>query len=441
MLTNYENLKIYFIGIGGIGMSSLALYLNSRNFIVLGSDKVKSTQTEILEKNGIKVNYEKNLQDIQNSDIIVYTLALSEDDKELTYAKKLSKPIYKRSQLLNLILNTFNCSVGVSGCHGKTTITSMIANVLDTASKSFTAFIGGVDNKFSNFYTDGKKEIAVSEVCEFNKAIYDVNANIGICANIDNDHLDTYENIENVKNAFYSFLDRSKFKIICSDDKILQEYKSKNLLTYGIINKSDVRAKNVTQLIGKYSFDLIIKNKNYGRINLNVFGEHSVYNALCAVSVCYLLKIPVNDIIKGITAFNGVKRRFEYVGKLYKKNIITDYAHHPTEIKSAIKTAKQVFDNDLLIIFEPHTYSRTKLLFYDFVNVFEREKVCFYKTYPARENYIYDGSSEKLAIFLNKKYLENFNEVLYLIKTTPKKNILILGAGELYDKIKKQSNL
>ena len=436
MLNNNENLKIYFIGIGGIGMSSLALYLKSRNFIVLGSDKIKTEQTNILENENIKINYESNLEDIKNSDVIIYTLALGDNDKELNYAKKLCKPIYKRSQLLGMILNYFNNSVGVSGSHGKTTITSMIANILDTSKKSFTAFIGGFDNKLSNFYTDGQKQVVVSEVCEFNRAIYDITATIGICANIDNDHLDCYQNIENVKNAFYSFLDRSDYKIICNDDKILKQYKGEKVLTYGIKNKSQVYAKNVTQLIGRYSFDLIIKNKNYGRINLKVFGKHNVYNALCAVSACYLLNIPINDIIKGITTFKGVKRRFEYIGKLYKKNIITDYAHHPTEIKSALKTAKQLFNNDLLIIFEPHTYSRTKLLFYDFVNVFENEKVCFYKTYSAREDYFYDGSSEKIAITLNKRYLESFNEVLEVIKNTKKSTVLILGAGELYDKIK-----
>lgn len=438
MQNNGENLKIYFIGIGGIGMSSLALYLKSRNFIVLGSDKIKSEQTKLLEKNNIKVNYESSLEDIKNSDIIVYTLALSKEDKELNYAKKLCKPIYRRSQLLNLILSTFNNSIGISGSHGKTTITSMIANVLDVNDKSFTSFIGGVDKKLSTFHTDNKKELVVSEVCEFNKAIYDVKVNIGICANIDNDHLDCYENIDNVKSAFYDFLDRSDYKIICNDDNFLKEYTSKNVITYGIKNKGDVIAKNVTQKGGKYSFDLVIKNYNHGRVNLNVLGEHSVYNALCAISVCYLLNIPINDAIKGITSFKGVKRRFEDIGKLYSKNVITDYAHHPTEINSAIKTAKEVYKDDLLIIFEPHTYSRTKLLFNDFINIFENEKVGFYKTYPAREDYFYDGSSEKLALTINKKYLEDFNQVLEMIKNTTKNNVLILGAGELYEKIKKE---
>ncbi|MBQ9782408.1 MAG: hypothetical protein IJW26_04430, partial [Clostridia bacterium] len=304
------------------------------------------------------------------------------------------------------------------------------------AKKSFTAFIGGIDNNYSNFYTDGKKKLVLSEVCEFKKSINDISVDFAVCSNIDNDHLDTYKSIENIKGAFYAYLDRSKIKIVCNDDEYLKEYKGENVYTYGIKNKSLVMAKNVTELIGKYSFDLIIGGKNYGRINLNTFGEYSVYNALSAILTCYLLRIPINDIKRGISAFNGVERRFEYLGKLYGKNIILDYAHHPTEIKNAIKTAKQAFKKDLFLIFEPHTYSRTKLLFYDCLSVFESENVSFYKTFSARENYLFDGSSEKLAIAINKKYLETFTEVLDAIKSTKYSNVFIIGAGELYDKIK-----
>ncbi len=435
MINSLQGMKVYFIGIGGIGMSSLALYLKRQNFIVLGSDKNKSKQTKLLEDNNIKVNYVQNIDDVKSSDIVVYSSAISNADVEFKMANSLNKPIYKRSQLLNLILSSFNKSVGISGSHGKTTITAMISNILYTANKSFTAFIGGVDNKFSNFYSDGNKSLVISEVCEFKKSIYDVNVDIAICSNVDNDHLDSYGDIINIKNAFYDYLDRSQYRIICNDDKYLKDYKKVNTITYGIKNQSDIMAKNITELLGKYSFNLVVKGNDLGRVNLNVFGKYSVYNALCAVSACYLIGISSSDVLKGLASFNGVERRFEYVGKLFNKNIIVDYAHHPTEIKSTLKTAKQVFSNDLRIIFEPHTYSRTKILFYDFVNVFEKEKVAFYKTFSAREDYVYDGSSEKLAISIDKKYLENFSELIEYIKKTNENNVLILGAGELYGKI------
>ncbi len=435
MINSSKYLKVYFIGIGGISMSSLAIYLHNKNFTVLGRDNVKSERTVLLEKLGITVYYDDNLQAVKDSDIIVYTAAIKDTDAELMLAKKLSKPIYKRSQLLSLIISSFNKSIGVSGSHGKTTITAMISHILKSANKSFTAFIGGQDNSFSNFYTDGEKNLILTEVCEYKNSISDIKVDFAICSNIDNDHLDTYQNIENIKNAFFEFLDRSKIKVICNDDKYLNEYKGNGVVTYGINAKSDVTASNLTNLIGKYSFDLIIKNKNLGRINLNVFGKCSVYNALCATAVCYSMQIPLNAIRKGLRSFTGVQRRFEYIGKLYKKTIVCDYAHHPTEILNTITTAKQIFNDNLLLIFEPHTFSRTKLLFYDFLNVFENENVYFYKTYPARESYFYDGSSEKLALSLNKKYLETFNELLSAIKTAPYKNVLIIGAGELYDKI------
>ncbi len=435
-----KNLKIYFIGIGGVGMSSLALYLLKKGFVVYGSDVSKNEQTKILEENGIKIDYIDNFLSVEKSDIVVYTSAVKSNNTQLNLAKKLNKPTYKRSQLLGLIISSFKNSIGVSGSHGKTTITSIVTHILYTANKSFTAFIGGCDYYFNNLYTDGKKHLVLSEVCEYDKAIYDVNVLIGICSNIDDDHLDCYYNIENVKKAFFSFLDRSQYKIICNDNKYLKEYKGENVITYGIENESVVMAKNVTNLIGKYSFDLIINNKNYGRINLNSFGKYSVYNTLCAVATCYLMKISINTIIKGLASFKGVERRFEYLGKIYKKSVISDYAHHPTEIKNAITTAKQVFKDNLLIIFEPHTYSRTKLLYEDFIKVFLNENVYFYKTFPAREDYLYLGSSQKLSTDLNKKYYESFDKLLLAVKKSNFQNVLVLGAGELYCKFKEQIN-
>ncbi len=432
MLNKIQELKIYFIGIGGISMSALALYLYQNNFSVEGSDKSLSEQVINLKNKGIKVYLESNLNAIKSSDIIVYSSSISKDNVEYQTAIKLKKAIYKRSQLLNLISNSFKESIGIAGSHGKTSTTAILSHILYKANKSFTTHIGGYDDTFSNLYTNGEKEIFLSEVCEFDKSINDITSTYALVTNVDNDHLDCYESEEEISKTFYNYLDRAKYKIINVEDKYLKNYVGKNVITYGI-NSGDVHTKNLKSLLGKYSFDVIIKGENKGRIVLNVFGKTAVYNTLASISIAYLLNVSFKDILNGISSYSGVKRRFEYIGKYKNKRIICDYAHHPTEISECIKTAKDVFKNNCLFIFQPHTYSRTKLLFNKFLSVLYDENVVIYKTYGAREEYLYYSSGEYLASELSKEYLENENQLKDKIKNAKESNIVLIGAGDLYD--------
>ena len=433
-------MHVHFIGIGGIGVSSLAKYLLLKGFFVSGSDILLSAQVNELEKLGAVICGNNESEYIHNADVIVVTSAIKSSNESLCLAKKLCKPIYKRSQLLKLISLCYKLSVGIAGSHGKTTATAMLTSILDSKGINFVSFIGGNDNRFGNFYYKNNSKIMLSEVCEYDKNIYDFNAGIGVVLNVDNDHLDTYKNMQNLTRAFYDYLDRAQVRIVCNDDNILKDY-SGSKITYAIENDANYTAKNLHQKSGRYSFDLCFNGKKLFKVYLSVYGKHNVLNALCAIAVAKQLKVSNNHIVEGLKNFNGVGRRFENLGKIGEVKILADYCHHPTEIKCTLETLKELYNGDYLIIFEPHTYSRTKLLFKDIISVFSGEKPIIYKTFSAREKYSYLGSGSYLAKKIKgATYIKSVDNLLEIIKNTNVSNVVILGAGSLYSKIKSKIN-
>lgn len=437
-----KNLSVHFIGVGGSGMSALCKYLLAKNMSVSGSDLVKSESVDNLISLGLKFYQGHEHNAVEFSDVIVYSSAISIDNKELVSARSLNKAIYSRAELLSLVLSAHKRSIGVSGSHGKTTTASLLNFVLVNAGIKVNSFIGGED-KFSNEYSfSNKSAVAVSEVCEFSKNISCVSCDYAVCLNIDNDHLDCYGTIENLSREFYSFLVRAKKKFINRDDGYLKSFKLKNSVTFGIEEKCDYRAVNLVDKGGCYCFDVEFKGEYLLSVDLKIPGRVNVYNALAVISILKtLFKIENHVIESSISNYMGVKRRFEYVGCIHGKRIICDYAHHPTEISALISTVKSIYNNDYLLVFEPHTYSRTKLLFNAFINVFEKEYVVLYKEFPSRESYDYKGSSKALHLGIkNSKYCENFDNLLEIIKNTNKANVIVIGAGELYEKFSRIKN-
>ena len=431
-------MRVHFLGIGGIGNSALAKFLLLKGFFVSGSDIKLSLETQKLKDLGAVIVTKNESEFIENCDILVITSAIKDDNESLILAKKLKKPIYKRSQLLKIISSCFSKTVGIAGSHGKTTATCMLTNILDSAGLNFTSFIGGNDNAFGNFYHKQNSSLLVSEVCEYDKNIYDFNASIGVVLNVDNDHLDTYKNIKNLTRAFYDYLDRASVKVVCNDDKILSQYKGKKI-TYGVDNNANFKAINLHEKSGKYSFDLVQNGKKLFKVNLSVYGKQNVLNALSAIAVAKELKVQNKYIVNGLKNFKGVGRRFENLGKINGVKFIADYCHHPTEIKCTLLTLKQLFKGDFMVVFEPHTYSRTKLLFNDFVSVFNNEKPIIYKTFSAREKYDYLGSACYLAKNIKgSTYVKNIDNLLKIIKNSNVSNVVILGAGNLYFQIKNE---
>ena len=430
-----KSFSVHFIGVCGAGMSILAKYLKYSGFIVSGSDIIKNEIYSELISCGINVFIGHNKQNVQNADIVVVSSSIKEDNVEYLEALRLEKAIYKRAQLLGLITSTIKNSIGIAGTHGKTTSTAMATHILKRSLINFTSFIGGNDLLYNNFVYNDDSKFLVSEVCEYDRNIKHVSPYVSVVLNIDNDHLDCYKGVLDLKNEFYEYLSRSKYKIVCFDDKSLKEYNSNNVISFAINEEADYKAENIKNEDGKYSFTVKLKNGNNIQIKLNVLGKHNIYNALSNIALFDgVFNFDENVIKSGIESFVGVKRRFEYLGKLNDFNIYADYCHHPTEIKETLKVYKEFLKGDYKVIFQPHTFSRTEILFSDFVHVLKNENILIFSTYPAREKYNYKGSAKRLAKSLKCKYIKNEIKLKNTLKKRKfTKNYIILGAGDLYD--------
>ena len=436
---NENKLKIYIIGICGIGTSAVALYLNENGFNVSGSDIVIDNYKNIFSEKGIVLFQGHNEKNVAGSDIVIYNSAINKDNVEFEYALKNNIPIYSRAEVLSMIEKKFPISVGVCGAHGKTTTTSLISHILRAASKPFTAFIGGKDKKLSNYCSFGN-ELFLSEICEYKKNIDFFSPSIGVILNIDNDHLDCYDGIDDVIETFADFSERSDYCIVNASDKKINDEFKKNLtfgLAEGNFSAKDIIIDNTDKTT---CFTALKNGEEYLKLKVKLLGEHNVMNVLAAVAVSDRLGIDKKYIIEGTESFCGIERRDEFLGEYSGVKIIADYAHHPKEIEKFLESYNFDYDKTI-VLFQPHTYSRTKILLNDFVKTLSQVKnLWIYKTYPAREAYDEDGSAKRLAEqILSSKYFDNFDSVLSEIEAVSNKcsTLLIIGAGDVYDKIKK----
>ena len=426
-----KNFKIHFIGIGGISMSALAKLFIRLKFEVSGSDCAQNRELIELQKEGVSIYSEHKQENVIGKDIVVYNNAIKIDNPELLKAKNLSILIFSRSELLNILSSFFDCSVGVCGCHGKTTATSMIANIVKDNFKCL-SHIGGEDLNLSNLYYDGN-EVFLTEVCEYAKNINYFNCDIAVCLNIGFDHHDSYKNYNELIMSYYAFLDRADTKVVNNDDIFLNDYKSNNKITFAIRKKADFNAKNIRLKKSGIIFDLYNHYQKIMEFKIKGFCIHNVYNALATICVGKVLGLTYEQIKIGLEKFNGVSRRMEKIFETRKKKYYADYAHHPEEIESTLKSVDKVFGlKNALIVFQPHTYSRTKSLINEFVKVLSQTSVVIYKTYPAREEESQGYSGKYLSQLLACDYCENEEELIETIKKSHKKLVLFMGAGDIY---------
>ena len=430
--------SFYFIGIGGVNMSAVALFLFNKGYKVAGSDLSNNENVKNLKQNGIKVNNTHYKNNIDGYNAVVYTSAIKPDCPELLEAKKRNIPVLKRSQLLSIIISEFNKSIAVSGTHGKTTTTALLTEIFSLY-YGVTAFIGGKSVNFSNFYYSGN-DVCITEACEYEKNFLDLNSTDKIILNVDRDHVDTYSSLSEEKTTFSQFAE-SGYSIVNGDDINCNDIKAD--CTFGLKKKNTYYAKNIRDGKRGLSFTIYSKNKRIFRAKVLLHGKENVYNCLSVVAVCLKYNIPIKIIKKGLKNFNGVSRRNEYLGQVSHIRYYADYAHHPTEIDFYLKNFFRFNRGKTLIVFQPHTYSRTRGLIDEFVKIFAKyNDVAIFKTYPARELYDKKGSAyflySKLQSAYPEKslmYLENlscFDEIIYYYK-----NVIILGAGDLYDCVKK----
>ena len=442
---------IHFVGIGGIGMSGLALIMNSLGFKVQGSDISNNKNIDRLEDKKIKVFLKHNKKNINKTTILVFSSAIKTDNPELIQAKKLKLPIYKRGEMLGHIVSLMR-NIVVTGSHGKTTTTSLISNIFTEAKLDPTIINGGILNSFGNSAKLGKSNWCIIESDESDGSFLKIPFTYSIITNIDAEHLDYYKSLNNLKNKFSEFLEKIPSvgkAFVCNDDKnineILNKIKNKNFYTYGINKNSNFQILNVSQKINFSSFDIKINipanKKIIKKIKIPLIGLHNIKNVTSAVAVAFSIGISEKIIKKGLIKFKGVQRRFSFLFKHNKTIFIDDYAHHPTEISSVLEGVKKVYGKkEIICVFQPHRISRVKNLKLEFSRCFKKaDTVLLCPIYKANENlklgFSY-SSFAKLIIKNSKVKLININNDLelkkFLKQTAYGEKIYIgMGAGSI----------
>ncbi|MDD3947552.1 MAG: UDP-N-acetylmuramate--L-alanine ligase [Clostridia bacterium] len=437
--------KCHFIGVGGISMSALAKLMLLQGKKVTGSDLVYSKEMESLIEWGMDVWVGHDPQKIADRELIVYSAAVPEDDPELVYARENGIPAVVRHHFLGELAKDFNKVIAVSGTHGKTTTTGMLACIFEFAEQTFTAHLGGNIQGRGNLISKGY-DYFITEACEYKKSMLSLDADIAIVLNVESDHPDTYGNEEELYEAFEKFIAKAvvaKGKAVINRDchyyRMLKNT-YENLLTYGIGETADVKAENINEYKnGYYEFLITFKREPIIQIKLSIPGHHNVYNALAAYSTAMLCGLKDQQIKKGIENFGGIERRFEIKGTVNKASVIIDYAHHPTEIKAAIATAKSLRPRRILTVFQPHTYSRTKQLYKDFLKCFEgSNKLYIFKEYSARETQDMGLTANELykGLRATRGQCQYFNDIITLARAVSAEAnegdiILVLGAGDV----------
>lgn len=412
--------KFYLMGIGGVSMSVLAIMLKERGFDVGGSDLTFSKATQILEKHLISVDLELNEEKIKEADIIVLSSAIKEDNPQYICAKKHKKKMLTRGQLLGMLANEFEKVIAVAGSHGKTTTTAMIYEILDCAGMKPTLHLGGFRIADGQNYEKGESEFFVTEACEYHDNFLNLHPYISVVTNVEKEHMDYFKTFERQLRSFAQF--RKQSENVVEGQKNLQ-------------------AKNIRHDKNGYLiFSLFDGKEKIMNLHLHICEEINTQNCIYAYQVAKLLKIPDCYIKIGLERFQGVSTRFEKVDCKYFDSVVCDYAHHPTEISKAISTAKRIYKNKKLItIFQPHTYSRTKTLLPEFVEVFKDVEIpVFFKTYSAREREEEGMSAKTFTEILKKhnknaRYFETYQELFEFLMNFEKcyTVLLFLGAGDL----------
>ena len=443
-LSKYKH--IHLIGIGGISMSAIAETLKNWNFKVTGSDLSQSKITDNLNDHGIKTTIGHDLENAKNADLIIYTAAISETDPEILVAKENNVPLVGRGEFVGYLTKLYKEAICISGTHGKTTTTSMISVCFVEADKDPSIEVGALLDAIGGNYRVGNSDYLILESCEYKGNFLKFFPNTEVILNIDNDHLDYYKTFENIVKTFKDFaslLDENGLLITNADDENclnLKEFCKGKFITYGIDNQNaDFTAKNITfDKNGFPSFEVYKNNELLGSLSLSVAGKHNVLNTLATVATCDYYGIDIQTMAIALKKFTGAERRLEYKGSLRDTvSIFDDYAHHPTEILATVNAINNKTFNESWVIFQPHTYSRTKNHLNEFAEAIAKfDNIILLDIYAAREQNTYDISSKDLATAiesLGKKvlYMPDFDEVVSYIKANTKDDdiVITLGAG------------
>jgi len=446
---------IYLIGVGGIGMSALARYFNSTGKMVYGYDKVKSELCIELETEGINIHYSDDVHEIPepiknagfNDILVIYTPAISSDNKELSFFTNKGFKVYKRAEVLGMISKQ-SFTIAVAGTHGKTTTSTILAHILKQAGKESTAFLGGISRNYNtNLLLADKGNILIVEADEYDRSFLQLHADIAIITSVDADHLDVYENKEDLEKAFVQFATQIKQKgLLLVEESVSIDFpvpEDGAKLTYSATKNADYYAENIKVKDGKMNFDLkaldIMPGMSYEQkqegLEFILPGIHNVSNSIAASAVSCYLGLGCKDIARGLATFKGINRRFDVHLRTSKITYVDDYAHHPEEVSATIGAAKQLFpQRDLTVVFQPHLFSRTQ----DFASEFASSLVgandlILLDIYPAREKPITGVDSQMLLDLCTNPIKEvcSKEELLAVLKNKELDVLLTLGAGDI----------
>ena len=430
---------IHFIGIGGSGMCPLAEILHSKGYILTGSDNNESDPLKRIKNLGIKVYMGHAPENVEGAELIVYSAAIAKDNPELVRAEELGIPTMERCDLLGIITRRFDNVIGVSGTHGKTTVSSMITQIFLMNNMDPTAVIGGRLPMINANGCAGESENMVCEACEFVDTFLHLSPDQAVLLNIDNDHLDYFKTMDNLILSFHKFISMAKKVYLNGDDslclKAAEEIDS-DIITFGLDSSNDYYAENVHPSKMGMSFDVFNSKGKLGELELSIPGKHNVYNALAAVAVADCAGVPFEGIKTAIESFTGAGRRFERLGEFDGITLVDDYAHHPTEIKATLSAAKKLNHKNVIAVFQPFTFSRTALLKDEFIKALSiADTVILTPIMGSREINTYGISSEDIAAGLkNAICVDDFIGVVNAINEVAENGdiVITMGGGDIY---------
>lgn len=441
--------RIHCLGIGGIGLSAVAEILKDNGHTVTGTDIKVSEVTEHLESIGIKVFREHVAENVDNVDAVVYSAAVSDENPEVVRARELGIPLFSRAEVLGMLMENYRSSIAICGTHGKTTVTSMTSLILRNAEYRPTILVGGNLPEINGNVEIGSNDYFVTEACEYMDSFLNLKPSIGVILNIDSDHLDYFKDMDHIVKSFRTFVEQigDEGTIVAYGDNpfvkdVLKDHSNK--ITYGYSESCDYYAENIVfDDMGFPSFDICHDGNKVAELKLAVPGEHNVLNSMAAFATARHLGVDVRTIRDTLAAFGGTHRRFDFTGITDGGvKVIDDYAHHPTECRATIAAASNVKHNRLWIVFQPHTYTRTKALFNEFTECFTGADVLVLTDiYAAREKDVYDISTEKLYNSMKELhpdkeiyYIGDFDRIADFIKSNAASGdmVITMGAGDVY---------
>lgn len=433
--------KIHFIGIGGSGMCPLAEILHSWGYEISGSDNNPGDNITKLESLGIPVVMGQKAENINGAEMIVYTAALLADNPELVAAKSSGIPTFERSKLFGAITRMYSDCIGVCGTHGKTTVTSMLTQIMIMAGKDPTAVIGGKLPLIDSHGRAGKTEHMVCEACEFVDTFLDLSPDVAIILNIDEDHLDYFKTLDNIIKSFHKFSLLTTNALIYNGDDVntvkAVDGVDKKKITFGFKSDNDYYPDNITYNRGSFGeFDVINHGEKIAHLKLNIPGTHNILNALAAFAAAINSGVTVADCEKGITSFSGAGRRFEILGEYNGITIADDYAHHPNELEAILSAVMKMGYKTVWAVFQPFTYSRTSILLDDFARVLQiPDKCVMTEIMGSREINTYNIYTKDLAEKIpGSVWFNTFDEVCdYVLAHAESGDMIItLGCGDIY---------